>query len=107
MRPERPVVRRDRYPPQRADAARAPLVFSGRPVEVDPLVGAGGHAHASAAALMLVYEDDTVLLALVDLGFVVLSPPSAIGRSGFAEFRMPADAAASARLEYHSAPAEM
>ena len=37
-----------------------------RPVEIDLLVGAARHAHAPAAALVLVDQDDAVLLALVD-----------------------------------------
>ncbi len=37
-----------------------------RPVVIDLLVGAAGDAHAPAAALVLVDQDDAVLLALVD-----------------------------------------
>ena len=42
------------------------LRFAGTPVVVDLLVGAGGDAHAPAAALVLVDQDDAVLLPLVD-----------------------------------------
>ena len=48
------------------EAERAFLRFAGRPVVVDFLVWAGRYAHAPAAALVLVDEDDAVLLALVD-----------------------------------------
>ena len=47
-------------------AEDALLGFAARPVVVDLLVGAARHAHAPAAALVLVDEDDAVLLALVD-----------------------------------------
>src|SRR6185437_12479941 len=42
------------------------LGFSARPVVIDFLVGAAGHAHAPAAALVLVDQHDAVFLALVD-----------------------------------------
>ena len=42
------------------------LRFAGRPVVIDLLVGAAGNAHAPAAALVLIDQDDAVLLALVD-----------------------------------------
>ena len=47
-------------------AEDALLGFAARPVVVDLLVGAARHAHAPAAALVLVDQDDAVLLALVD-----------------------------------------
>src|SRR6185503_608548 len=53
----------------RLDARKAEgalLSFAGLPVIVDLLVGTGGDAHAPAAALVLVDQDDAVLLALVD-----------------------------------------
>ena len=46
-------------------AERALLGLAGLPVEVDLLVRAAADAHAPAAALLLVDEDDAVLLALV------------------------------------------
>ena len=42
------------------------LGFSARPVVIDLLVGAARHAHAPAAALVLVDQHDAVFLALVD-----------------------------------------
>src|SRR6185503_15284114 len=47
-------------------AEDALLGFAARPVVVDLLVGTAGHAHAPAAALVLVNEDDAVFLAFVD-----------------------------------------
>ncbi len=47
-------------------AEDALLGFAARPVVIDLLVGAAGDAHAPAAALVLVDQDDAVLLALVD-----------------------------------------
>ena len=47
-------------------AEDALLGFARRPVVIDLLVGAAGDAHAPAAALVLVDQDDAVLLALVD-----------------------------------------
>src|SRR5699024_718345 len=47
-------------------AEDALLGLSGRPVVVDLLVGAARHAHAPAAALLLVDQEDAVFLALVD-----------------------------------------
>ncbi|EGF34433.1 hypothetical protein AAULH_14426, partial [Lactobacillus helveticus MTCC 5463] len=40
--------------------------LAGGPVVIDLLVGAAGHAHAPAAALFLIDQDDAVFLALVD-----------------------------------------
>ncbi len=48
------------------EAEDAFLGFAARPVVIDLLVGAARDAHAPAAALVLVDEDDAVLLALVD-----------------------------------------
>ena len=48
------------------EAEDALLGLSTRPVVVNFLVGAAGHAHAPAAALVLIDEDDAVLFALVD-----------------------------------------
>ena len=48
------------------EAEGALLRFAGRPVVVDLLVGTAGDAHAPAAALVLVDQDDAVFLALVD-----------------------------------------
>src|SRR5208283_901847 len=47
-------------------AEDALLRFARRPVVIDLLVRAAGDAHAPAAALVLVDQDDAVLLALVD-----------------------------------------
>src|SRR5208282_371266 len=47
-------------------AEYALLGLAGGPVVVDLFVRAAGNAHAPAAALVLVDEDDAVLLALVD-----------------------------------------
>ena len=47
-------------------AEDALLGFAARPVVIDLLVGAARDAHAPAAALVLVDQDDAVLLALVD-----------------------------------------
>ena len=47
-------------------AEDALLRLAGRPVVIDLLVRAAGDAHAPAAALVLVDQDDAVLLALVD-----------------------------------------
>jgi hypothetical protein len=47
-------------------AQDALLALAARPVEIDLLVRAAGHAHTPAAALLLVDEDDTVFLALID-----------------------------------------
>src|SRR5690606_20277070 len=48
------------------EAEDALLGFSALPVVIDLLVRAAADAHAPAAALLLVDEDDAVLLALVD-----------------------------------------
>ncbi len=48
------------------EAEDALLGFAALPVEVDLLVRAPADAHAPAAALLLVDEDDAILLALVD-----------------------------------------
>src|SRR5262249_16681755 len=47
-------------------AEDALLRLAARPVVIDLLVGAARHAHAPAAALVLIDQDDAVLLALVD-----------------------------------------
>src|SRR5262245_14124659 len=47
-------------------AERALLRLPGRPIVVDLLVRTARYAHAPAATLVLVDEDDAVLLALVD-----------------------------------------
>ena len=47
-------------------AEDALLRLAARPVVVDLLVRAAGHAHAPAAALVLVHQDDAIFLALVD-----------------------------------------
>src|SRR5690606_405039 len=48
------------------EAEGALLRFTRLPVEVDLLVRTAADAHAPAAALVLVDQDDAVLLALVD-----------------------------------------
>src|SRR5690606_7262892 len=47
-------------------AEDALLGLAGTPVVIDLLVGAAGDAHAPAAALFLIDQDDAVILALVD-----------------------------------------
>ena len=71
--------------------------FARGPVVIDLLVGTAGHAHAPAAAFVLVDQDDAVLLALVDgaggaggdAGRVeaVLAQPRQIHHEGVLELR--------------------
>ncbi len=53
-------------PPRCADSRRCTSPTCRCPVVIDLLVRAAGDAHAPAAALVLVDENDAVLLALVD-----------------------------------------